>query len=99
MALWNNTDEESSKPKYLSDELRNDQTVSDKDATYGVDCKSPNWEAQQTVNRNKGIKSPGWVQYRTYTDAQGHTRHKAETLVAMKSITGDAADDSVVVDD
>lgn len=97
MALWNNVDDEASKPKYLSDTLRNDQTVSDKDATYGVDTGSPRYEAQ--VNRDKGINTPGWVQYRTYTDAQGNTRHKAETLVAMSSITGDAADDSVVQDD
>jgi len=27
-----------------------------------------------------------------------NTRHKAETLVAMSSITGDASDDSVVAD-
>ena len=101
MALWSNTDEESSKPKYLSDTLRNDQQVTDKAATYGVDAQSPNWEAQQQVNRDKGIKTPGWVQYHTYTDAQGNTRHKAETLVAFgaKSMTGDAADDSVVQDD
>jgi len=91
------TDEEAGKPKYLSDELRNGQSVSDKDATYGVDSSSPNYEAQ--TNRGKGIKTPGWVQYRTYTDANGNTRHKVETLVAAGSMTGDANDDSVVADD
>lgn len=79
MALWGKIDNEASKPKYLSDELRNEQTVSDKDATAGVDVA----EATAIVNRAKGIKTPGWTEYRTYTDAQGNTRHKAEVLVAF----------------
>jgi hypothetical protein len=37
MALWGKTDNEASKPKFLSDTLRNDQTISDKDSTLGVD--------------------------------------------------------------
>lgn len=82
------TDEEAGKPKYLSDELRNEQTVSDKDSTVGVDVT----EAGVSTNREKGIKTPGWVQYRTYTDAQGNTRHKAEVLVAGSSMSGDTGD-------
>lgn len=85
MALWSNTDADASKPKYLSDTLRNDQTVSDKDATLGVDVT----EAQAAANIAKGLNTPGWVTYTTYTDAQGNTRHKSEVLVAIKSITGD----------
>lgn len=81
MALWGKIDNEASKPKYLSDELRNDQDVSDKDATVGVDTV----EAVAAANRAKGIKTPGWTEYRTYTDAQGNTRHKAEVLVAFAS--------------
>lgn len=47
-------------------------------------------EAGETANREKGIKSPGWVKYVTYTDAESNTRHKAEVLVAHGSVTGDA---------
>lgn len=99
MALWGNTDQESNKPKYLSDTLRNDQTTSDLDSTVGVNVS----EAQATANRAKGIKTPGWTTTVTYTDAQGNTRNKTEVLVAMSSgatvaVMGDAADDSVVAD-
>ncbi|CAB4141232.1 hypothetical protein UFOVP410_71 [uncultured Caudovirales phage] len=49
-------------------------------------------EAAQTQNRAKGINTPGWVKYTTYTDAQSTTRHRAEALVAFggTGITGDA---------
>lgn len=40
----------------------------------------------------------GWVGITTYTDTHGNTRTKTEVLVAMSSITGDAADDSVLAD-
>jgi hypothetical protein len=79
MALWSNTDVDASKPKDLSDTLRNDQSVTDKAATLGVDIA----EAQQTATRGKGIKTPGWVMHRTYTDSSGATRNKAEVLVAF----------------
>jgi hypothetical protein len=79
MALWGKVDNEASKPKYLSDDLRNDQSVSDKDATLGVDVS----EAQTAANIAKGIKTPGWTEYRTYTDTHGNTRNKAEVLVAF----------------
>ena len=77
MALWNNTDQDASKPKYLN--------TADKAATVGVDVA----EAQQTVNIAKGINTPGWVKAVTYTDAQGTVRNKSEVLVAMSTITGD----------
>ena len=77
MALWNNTDAEASKPKYLN--------TADKAATLGVSVD----EAQNAGNIAKGINTPGWVKYTTYTDAQGNTRNKAETLVAFSSLTGD----------
>lgn len=86
MALWGKTDVEGSKPKYLSDTLRNDQTVSDKDATNGVSVT----EASNSTNIGKGLNTPGWVEYRTYTDSQGNTRNKSEVLVAISSITGDS---------
>lgn len=77
MSLWNNTDTDASKPKYLN--------AADKAATVGVDVT----EAQTAANIAKGINTPGWVKYSTYTDAQGGTRNKSEVLVAMSSMTGD----------
>jgi hypothetical protein len=94
MSLWTMTDEEAGKPKYQSDTLRNGQSVSDLDSTYGVGVA----EETVTANKAKGMQHAGWVVTRTYTDAQGNTRNKTETLVAAGSMTGDAADDSVVVD-
>jgi len=77
MALWGKTDTAADKPKYLN--------TADKAATLGVDVS----EAQTAGNIAKGINTPGWVKYTTYTDAQGSTRHKSEVLVAMSSMTGD----------
>ena len=42
-----------------------------------------NTEAGTDDNRTRGISSPGWWSYKTYTDAQGNTRHKAELLAAL----------------
>lgn len=77
MALWGNVDQAADKPKYLS--------TADKNATVGVDVA----EAKVTANIAKGINTPGWVKYTTYTDANGATRNKSEVIVAMSSITGD----------
>lgn len=79
MALWGKTDDEASKPKFLSNTLKNDQTVTDKAACAGIDRA----EASESVNIAKGIKTPGWTSYRTYTDAQGNVRNKSEILVAF----------------
>ena len=84
MSLWTMTDNEAGKPKYLSDELRNEQTVSDKDATVGID-------AAEKVNVTSA-QHAGWVTVRTYTDQHGNTRTKSETLVAGGSMTGDNDD-------
>ena len=77
MALWGNVDQAADKPKYLS--------TADKNATVGVDVA----EAKDSTNIAKGINTPGWVKYTTYTDAQGSTRNKSEVIVAMSSISGD----------
>lgn len=53
------------------------------DQTFGVDAT----EAAVASNKAKGINTSGWVRYKTYTDAQGNTRHKAEVLVAGGSMT------------
>mgnify|MGYP000225651417 CR=1 FL=1 len=94
MSLWTMTDEEAGKPKYLSDTLRNEQSVSDLDSTFGVAAT----EEAVTANKAKGVQHPGWVTVRTYVDQHGNTRYKSETLVAAGSMTGDASDDSTVVD-
>jgi hypothetical protein len=52
-------------------------------------------------NKTRGITGPGWWQYRTYTDAAGDTRHKAEHLAfvhATALVAGDADDDTIVAD-
>jgi hypothetical protein len=92
MSLWGKTDTDAAKPKYLSDELRNDQDVSDKDSTIGVNIT----EAQVTANIAKGIKTPGWTLYTTYTDSQGNTRNKAEVLVAMNQFAADGSDNDTI---
>lgn len=71
MALWSKIDNEGGKPKYLTD--------AEKAEVIGVDIA----EAQQSTARAKGIKTPGWVKTTTYTDAQGNTRNKTETIVAF----------------
>lgn len=58
-------------------------------------------EANVASNRAKGLKSPGWWKYSTYTDNEGETRHRAELLVALpvtSAVAGDANDDAVVAD-
>lgn len=59
-------------------------------------------EAGVTANRAKGIKTPGWVGYQTYTDSSGATRNKVECLVHIKSMTSavasDANDDTTLAD-
>jgi hypothetical protein len=85
MALWSNTDAEASKPKYLN--------AADKAATEGISVA----EAQTKANKDKGVQHPGWVKTTTYTDAQGNTRNKTETLVAMSSITGDDNTDDTTI--
>jgi hypothetical protein len=68
-------------------------------------------EATQAENTARGLKVPGWTNYRSYTDANGNVRHKSEVLVAMSAYTGatgfgtfqaqtgdTTADDTVLVD-
>lgn len=38
-------------------------------------------EAQLEENKARGLNSPGWWAYDTYTDMHGNTRHKAEQIV------------------
>lgn len=58
----------------------------DEDKVFGISVS----EAQESTNISRGINTPGWVRYVTYTDSGSNTRHKAETLVAFGGIAGDA---------
>jgi hypothetical protein len=56
-------------------------------------------EAGLAANKARGINTPGWTKYVTYTDMHGTTRYKTEPLVVMSSaVTGDAPDDSIAAD-
>lgn len=57
-------------------------------------------EAQASANKAKGITGAGWWAYRTYTDAQSATRHKAECLIAMAvgAVAAGDLEDTVAVD-
>ena len=80
MALWGKTDDANSAPQYLSS--------ADAAKAYFIDTT----EATVTANRAKGLQTPGWNLYSTYTDSDGATRHRAEPLVVMKVSAGDAGD-------
>ena len=56
-------------------------------------------EAGIANNRIRGLSTPGWNNYVTYTDMHGTTRNKTETLVVLSgSMSGDAPDDTVAED-
>jgi hypothetical protein len=52
-------------------------------------------------NKQRGLKGPGWWNYKTYTDHSGATRHKAVHLAYVyiaAGTSGDNADDTKVAD-
>ena len=53
-------------------------------------------EAQDPGSRARGLTGPGWWHYKTYVDASGNTRHKAECIASF-AISGGTA--GVVGDD
>jgi len=57
-------------------------------------------EAGLDENKSRGISSPGWWAYRTYTDHAGNTRHKAEQLAFISNPDGTEtqADDTIAAD-
>ena len=61
-----------------------------------------NTEAALEENKERGLNAPGWWSYFTYTDGEGHTRHKAEHLVTIAGPDLNAnetqADDAVAAD-
>ena len=88
MALWGKTDTAGDIPKWLEDDANNTNKSNDKDNAVFVDLT----EAGVASNRAKGLKTPGWNLYNTYTDQNGNTRHKAENIVVMKVSQSDAGD-------
>ena len=56
-------------------------------------------EASVANNQARGLHTPGWVRYETYTDANSNVRHKYEVLVAFSSMTADANTDDTILED
>lgn len=98
MALWGKTDALASAPKFLIDSANTTIVpVAAPERDYGglpehVDLNNAYFvdttEATQVGNREKGIKTPGWVLYKEY----GNGRRYVETLVPMKVAAVDAGD-------
>jgi len=88
MALWGKTDALASVPKWLEDDANNPNKSNDRDNAIFIDTN----EAGVTANRAKGLQTPGWNLYHTYTDTNGATRHRAETLVPFKVDSATAGD-------
>ena len=80
MSLWGKTDTANDAPNYSAS--------ADANNIFFVDTT----EAGVAGNRAKGLKTPGWNKYTTYTDAAGNTRHKVEPLVALAATAGAAGD-------
>ena len=61
-----------------------------------------NTEAALEENKERGLNAPGWWSYFTYTDGEGHTRHKAEHLVTIADPEDNSletqSDDAVAAD-
>ena len=49
-------------------------------------------EAALDENKIRGLKWPGWWLYRTFTDGDGNTRHKAECLAFANATAANAGD-------
>ena len=99
MPLWGKTDAEISAPKYLKDPADYPAAAPSRDYNgvnnsenlenaYFVDTT----EAAVESNRDRGIKTPGWMLYKTYTDGDGNVRNKSEVLVPMKVTAASAGD-------
>jgi hypothetical protein len=112
MALWKVEDSAEGAPKWLQAEdgaaphagmVENGAAVypNDIDGAVFID----EGEAAVATNRAKGLQTPGWHVYNTYTTDEGVVRHKSECLVAVSDTTGagdagvsGAGDDAVAAD-
>jgi len=96
MSLYGRTDSGANKTKI--ENLRNAVPNTAAETIVFVD----DTEAQLSENKLRGINSPGWWSYRTYTDAAGNTRHKAELLAFITGPDANAnetqADDTIAAD-
>jgi hypothetical protein len=102
MALWGKTDAKASAPKYLLDGANTSiAPVANTARDYGglpdqVDLNNAYFvdttEAAVASNRSAGLRTPGWNLFTTYTDSNGRTRRRVESLVPMK-VTAAAAGD------
>lgn len=54
-------------------------------------------EAAVANNIARGLNTPGWNKYVTYSDMHGTTRYKVEPLCVL-NVSGDAEDDAVLED-
>ena len=105
MALWSKTDTLASAPKFLIDGANTSIVPAANTARdYGglpdqVDVNNAVFvdttEAGIESNRDSGIRTPGWNLFTTYTDANGATRRRVESLVPMKVSASDAGDAGV----
>ena len=55
-------------------------------------------EAALEENKVRGLKWPGWWLYRTYTDGDGNTRHKAECIAFANATAGASVGDYAAAD-
>jgi hypothetical protein len=101
MALYSRTDNEAQRRKVgATTELNSVTTDPGQDPADQPQAKVidgqyiyiDDTEATIPANKARGLTAPGWWKYRTYTDAAGNTRHKAEHLVAFKDAPTTASD-------
>jgi hypothetical protein len=77
MALWGKTDTPANHPKWIAK-----QPIPAGATVMFIDRAA----AQLPDNRAKGIKSPGWWIYNSWTNADGSVQHSAELLVAINEL-------------
>lgn len=102
MALWKKEDSALGAPKWLQAEegaAPHVGMVENADAVFPNDIDDAVFvdttEAANATNRAKGLRTPGWHVFDTYTDANGNTRNKSECLVAMGDTTGAGDNDTL----
>lgn len=114
MALWKVQDTYDGAPKWLEAKTQpapHPGMVENPNAVYPNDIDQAVFiddaEAGVATNRDKGLQTPGWHVYNTYTTEGGVVRHRSECLVAVGEadpvVTGDdgvsgTGDDEVAAD-
>jgi hypothetical protein len=102
MSLWGKLDAANNAPKFLINGANTSIVPAantardynglpkqlDLNSAFFVDTT----EAGVTSNRAAGIHTPGWNLIFNYTDAQGRTRRRVESLVPMKVSAAAAGD-------